>query len=234
MRDETYRDELFDTLMQFGCVYQERHGIQRPAWFDLEKDRLTFEQYLQLDNTFDWQHHSRQWRSIRHECEVCRQRCAVFNLSSMGKFVVRGSDATQLLDILCPTDLRSMAINSVIVTYFLNSEAGMDAEVAISKINSNEYYITCADIAINKVRTRICNLICDFGIKGVEVEDVSKQFAVLSVQGPQSRQLLSTTLGIDMNEFDNNTFKDMELNVSISNTVYEYFSRIFSSLRISN
>jgi glycine cleavage system aminomethyltransferase T len=198
-----------------GCVFQERNGIQRPAWFDLEKPKLTFEQYLELDNTFDWQQNSRQWKAIKYECKSCRECAAIFNLSSMGKFFISGQNAFKVLDMLCPTDIKSMPDNSTLVTYFLNSKAGIDAEIVLSKINGNEFYITCPDIGANHVLAHFRNLIFDQRIQNIEISDLTKEMTILSIQGPQSKHILEKSLGICLDSFENMTHREMEISVRL-------------------
>jgi glycine cleavage system aminomethyltransferase T len=218
-RDETFKDELYETLLNSGCVFQERNGIQRPAWFDLHKPKLTFEQYLELDNTFDWQQDSRQWKAIKYECKSCDECAVIFNLSSMGKFFINGENASKLLDLLSPTDIKSIPDNSTLVTYFLNSKAGIDAEIVLSKINGNEFYITCPDIGANHVLAHIRNSIFDHKIQNVEISDLTKEITILSIQGPQSTDILEKSLGICLDSFENMTHREIEISVRL-----EHFS----------
>ncbi|CAG2165859.1 unnamed protein product [Oppiella nova] len=148
-RNETFSDALYELLKSNGCVYRERHGIQCPDWFDLVSTPLTTEQYIDLDNTYDWSEDSRQWKAIKYECQSCHERAALFNLSSMAKYLVRGENALQVIDSLSPTDVKSMLNNSTILSYLLNTRGGITAEIIINKVNDNQFYITCADISTN-------------------------------------------------------------------------------------
>jgi len=196
-----------------GCVYQERNGIQRPDWFDLKEPKLSLEQYLELDNRFDWEHNSRQWNAVRQECKSCHESAALFNLSSMGKFLLSGQNASKVMDMLCPSDITSMPNNSTIVTYFLNSKAGIDAEIVLNKVNANEFYITCPDIGANHVLTRIRSYIFDNQIENIELTDLTKQIGILSVNGPMSKQLLEKSLSISLDNFEKMTHQQIEISV---------------------
>jgi sarcosine dehydrogenase len=214
-RNETFSDALYELLKSNGCVYRERHGIQCPDWFDLVSTPLTTEQYIDLDNTYDWSEDSRQWKAIKYECQSCHERAAVFNLSSMAKYLVRGENAQQVIDSLSPTDVKSMLNNSTILSYLLNTRGGITAEIIINKVNDNEFYITCADISTNHVFINFCNLINDQNIKNTEIIDLSKDVGILSINGPKSTQILEKCLNISLENIDDKTHREIEVDVRI-------------------
>ena len=66
------KDPLYEELLKFGCVYQERHGWERPGWFSYEpnveakpydlygaydtaiNNEDSYKKLLNLDYTFDY------------------------------------------------------------------------------------------------------------------------------------------------------------------------------------
>ncbi|CAG2117154.1 unnamed protein product, partial [Medioppia subpectinata] len=181
-RNETFSDALYEVLKSNGCVYRERHGIQCPDWFDLTPQRLTTEEYIDLDNTYDWSEDSRQWMAVKHECESSHERAIVVNLSSMAKYLVRGENAMKVIDSLSPTDVKSMPNNSTILTYLLNKRGGIIAEIIVTKVNDSEFYITCAEVSTNHV---FVNLWSHQKIKINDIEMRLIRFTQLSHTGWQ-------------------------------------------------
>ncbi|CAG2121261.1 unnamed protein product [Medioppia subpectinata] len=214
-RNETFSDALYDILKSKGCVYRERHGIQCPDWFDLTPQRLTTEEYIDLDNTYDWSEDSRQWMAVKHECESSHERAIVVNLSSMAKYLVRGENAMKVIDSLSPTDVKSMPNNSTILTYLLNKRGGIIAEIIVTKINDSEFYITCAEVSTNHVFVNLCDVINDENIGNIEIVDLSKDIGILSLNGPKSTEILETSFDISLNDFREGSHRKIKINVSI-------------------
>lgn len=213
-REETIKDELYETLLSENCVYQERHGTQRPGWFDRDSNkRLSFEEYLQLDDTFDWNPESLQWKAIKRECLSCIQNAVVFNISSMGKFLIKGDDALNAMELLCPNNISVMNDGSSICTYFLNSKGGIEADVTINRIDANEFYITCSDIATNHVFAHLCHNINDKGFN-VIINDLTNCVGTISIQGPKSIPLLEKSFGLNLRNFQPLSHKQINLQVS--------------------
>ncbi|XP_048469382.1 LOW QUALITY PROTEIN: sarcosine dehydrogenase, mitochondrial-like [Rhincodon typus] len=113
-------DPLHQELLQQGCVFQERHGWERPGWFNpkgpapiLNYDYYGFygnkrhedyryNQLLRDDYTFDFPPHHNQ---IKSECGSCRNAAAVFDMSYFGKFYLLGPDAKKAVDWLFTADV---------------------------------------------------------------------------------------------------------------------------------
>ena len=212
-RNETFRDSLFETLLNNGCVYSERHGIQVPDWFDLETTQLSPQEYYQMDKTYDWPEDSRLWKAVKSECKACHERAVIFNLSSMGKFLLKGKNSVQVVDSLTPTDVKSMANKTTTPTYLLNSRGGIDSDVILHKVTDEEWYITCADLNTNRVLAKIQNSITDQLLTNTQIFDLSQEMAVLSLNGPKSTAVLEKCLNISLKNFEDRTHTEMHFNV---------------------
>ncbi|XP_059494222.1 sarcosine dehydrogenase, mitochondrial isoform X2 [Stegostoma tigrinum] len=143
-------DPLHQELLQQGCVFQERHGWERPGWFNpkgpapiLNYDYYGFYgnkrhedyRYNQLlcdDYTFDFPPHHNQ---IKSECESCRNAAAVFDMSYFGKFYLLGPDAKKAADWLFTADV-SVSSGKTMYTCMLNSRGGTESDLTVSPIES--------------------------------------------------------------------------------------------------
>ncbi|XP_067165207.1 sarcosine dehydrogenase, mitochondrial isoform X2 [Apteryx mantelli] len=114
------KDPLHEELLQQGCVFQERHGWERPGWFNpkgaapvLDYDyygaykrqrhsNYTYNRLLGDEYTFDFPPHH---HVIKNECLTCRNALALFDMSYFGKFYLVGPEATKAANWLFTADV---------------------------------------------------------------------------------------------------------------------------------
>ncbi|CAO2587647.1 Sarcosine dehydrogenase, mitochondrial [Lemmus lemmus] len=93
------KDPLHEELLGQGCVFQERHGWERPGWFNAQETApvLDYDYYgaygkqahrnyaysrlLGDENTFDFPPHH---HAIREECLACRRAAACSTCLTLG------------------------------------------------------------------------------------------------------------------------------------------------------
>merc|ERR1712003_440417 len=110
------RSPVHEELLQSGCVFQERHGFERPAWFVTGNDtnirpydfygeygHKLHDQYAYRDRlddeyTFDF---AANHAAIGEEVRACRTAVALFDQSYFGKFFLEGPDAMKALQFVC-------------------------------------------------------------------------------------------------------------------------------------
>uniref|UniRef100_A0A803T4C4 L-amino-acid oxidase n=1 Tax=Anolis carolinensis TaxID=28377 RepID=A0A803T4C4_ANOCA len=142
------KDPLYEELLQQGCVFQERHGWERPGWFNPkgEAPALDYDYYgaygqqshedypyntlLSAEYTFDFPPHH---KTIRNECLTCRNALAVFDMSYFGKFYLVGPEARTAADWLFTADIRKPN-GTTIYTCMLNKRGGVESDLTVSPI----------------------------------------------------------------------------------------------------
>ena len=137
--------------MQAGCHFQERHGYERPGWFDPSKtsmlplpydfygsyDHAKHENYayfdkLRQDYTFGFpSHHD----VIGEECRATRNAVAVFNMSYFGKYYLVGRDAQTAVDWLFTNDMRKRD-GSTVYTCMCNQFGGTELDLTVSVLEN--------------------------------------------------------------------------------------------------
>ncbi|NXC22204.1 SARDH protein, partial [Corythaeola cristata] len=117
---ESYAKNYSVELLRQGCVFQERHGWERPGWFSpggaapvldydyygaygQERHRdYAYNRLLGDEYTFDFPpHHD----IIKTECLTCRNALALFDMSYFGKFYLVGPEATKAANWLFTADM---------------------------------------------------------------------------------------------------------------------------------
>ncbi|XP_046901172.1 sarcosine dehydrogenase, mitochondrial [Hypomesus transpacificus] len=141
-------DPFHQVLTEQGCVFQERHGWERPGWFNTdgaapvldydyygaydikENEKYKYKDLLGKEYTFDFPpHHD----VIKNECLTCRQGVAVFNMSYFGKFYLTGPDAKKAADWLFTANVNKDA-GSTVYTCMLNNRGGSEADLTVSRL----------------------------------------------------------------------------------------------------
>ncbi|CAJ1421916.1 unnamed protein product [Effrenium voratum] len=161
------KSALYDELLGRGCVYQARHGFERPGWFDASligsvevKDYDFYGAYEEgawrLGETDhpDVPRHAEHkyldliegeltfnWPSshdiVAEECRAAREGVAIFDQSYFGKFFLRGPDADKAVQYLCGADMEGRSVGSVAYTPLCNSRGGVEADLTVTKLNED-------------------------------------------------------------------------------------------------
>ena len=166
------RSPLWQILKQRGAVYGSKFGWERPNWFG--KDSVDEPSFEGKPNWFE---------PVAAEHRATRERVALFDLSSFTKFEVTGKGAFDSLQRVAANDLNKPD-GSVIYTQLCNEKGGIEADLTIVRLSAEHFYVvTGSGFAIR-----------DGGWlreQGVALRDVTSSRAVINVQGPRSRDLLS-------------------------------------------
>lgn len=202
-------------LEQAGCVFQERHGWERPGWFSpsgpavlqpydwygayghqLNADQTYF-QRLKEDYTFGFPNNH---CIIEQECKAARERVAIFDMSYFGNYYLTGPDAQKAADWIFTNDMQKSA-GQTSYTCMLNAQAGVESDLTVSFIDGNStapweptfqgrgFYVAAGGGSAYQSFTHIKRALEDGGFNA-QLVNLSDHICLLSVQGPRSRELL--------------------------------------------
>ncbi|XP_062333525.1 sarcosine dehydrogenase, mitochondrial [Osmerus eperlanus] len=218
------RDPFHQVLTEQGCVFQERHGWERPGWFNTdgpapvldydyygaydikENEKNKYKDLLGKEYTFDFPpHHD----VIKNECLTCRQGVAVFNMSYFGKFYLTGPDAKKAADWLFTANVNKAA-GSTVYTCMLNSRGGSEADLTVSRLDpgtatlplaprteGDSYYLAIGGGVAEHNWNHIRTVLQDEGFR-CDLLDQSEDMGMISIQGPKSREVLQEVLDADL------------------------------------
>ncbi|NWT37925.1 SARDH protein, partial [Chroicocephalus maculipennis] len=218
------KDPLHEELLQQGCVFQERHGWERPGWFspggaapvldydyygaygqERHKD-YTYNRLLGDEYTFDFPpHHD----IIKNECLTCRNALALFDMSYFGKFYLVGPEATKAANWLFTADV-SKAPGSTVYTCMLNKRGGVESDLTVSRISPGDpssplapafegdgYYLAIGGAVAQHNWSHITAVLQDMKLQ-CKLLDCSEELGMMSIQGPLSRVVLQEVLDTDL------------------------------------
>jgi aminomethyltransferase len=127
--------------------------------------------------------HEREYAAIRNSA-------ALFDVSPLYKYHINGPDAAALLNRVITRDIEKLKLNQVIYTPWCDAEGKVIDDGTVTRFEENFFRMTSAEPNLRWLHMNSVKL-------NVRVEDVSESIAALSLQGPESRAIL-TSLGGDV------------------------------------
>ena len=180
------RSVIHERLEQAGAHFSESAGWENTSWFappDMD---------IELELTYDRQpwfgFHAAEHRAVRGAV-------ALFDMSSMSNFLVQGSDAEATLNRISGNNV-AVPVGRSVYTQWMNERGGIEADVTVTRLAEDRFLVVAAETFHRRVDTMLRR-----GTPPdarVHVTDVTSGFTMLSVQGPESRNLLSEVTVADL------------------------------------
>src|SRR5215212_8739005 len=117
------------------------------------------------------------------EYAAVRNAAALFDVSPLYKYLVRGPDAVRLLDRMVTRDVTKCAIGQVLYTPWCDARGKVIDDGTITRFDEDTFRMTSAEPNLRWLAMNATGL-------DVRVEDVSDALAALSLQGPLARAIL--------------------------------------------
>ncbi|MEM9566885.1 MAG: glycine cleavage system aminomethyltransferase GcvT [Cyanobacteria bacterium P01_E01_bin.34] len=143
-----------------------------------------------------------QYSGTLAEHRAVRSRAGVFDISHMGKFVLRGANVRAQLDALVPSSLTEVEAGQGRYTVLLNDHGGIVDDLILYYAGSDversdwESWPTIVNAATTaKDRTWLQQ-----HLDGVELVDLSSDRILLAVQGPEAEIALQSLVDSDLGE----------------------------------
>ena len=122
------------------------------------------------------------------EYNAVREAAAVFDVSPLYKYVVRGPDAQRLLDRVITRDATKLAVDQVAYTPWCDERGKVIDDGTVTRLEDEAYRITAADPTYRWLALNATDL-------DVDIDDVSEAVAGLALQGKLSREVLEAATG---------------------------------------
>ena len=129
------------------------------------------------------------------EHEAAREDVIVMDMSFMSKFLVQGRNAGKVLNYLSTNDVDGEA-GRITYTQWLNDLGKLEADLTVTKLAHDRYFVVATDTAHRHVETWIKRHIPHDA--HAFVTDVTSGYAQINVQGPKSRALLQSITAADL------------------------------------
>jgi sarcosine dehydrogenase len=177
---------LYGRLKKQGAVFGSKLGWERPNWF-APKGQVPEDHYsMGRQNWFE---------AVGQEHQHIRAHVGVFDQTSFAKFEIRGSDAAEALEWVCANRV-AREPGRLTYTQLLNTRGGIEADLTVSRISSDHFYIVTG----TGFRSHDFGWIAEHLPRGkdISLNDVTEEYATLSLMGPKARDVLAASTRDDV------------------------------------
>ncbi len=181
-----------------------------------------------------------EYTGVKDEHITVRDAVGVFDVSHMGEFRVRGTQAAEFIQRVTTNDVYKLHDGRIQYTCFPNGRGGIVDDLLVYQVAQENFLMVVNASNIEKD----WKWLNEMNTYDAELENASDQTAQLAVQGPDAGATLQKLTGVDLNgigyyTFETASFADVE-DVIISATGYtgaggfELYFRTEDALRIWN
>jgi aminomethyltransferase len=125
-----------------------------------------------------------------NEALAVRNSVGIFDVSHMGRALVRGHDSRKFLDAVTTNDVSSLRVGEGHYSLFCNELGGIKDDLLVFRLTDCEYMIIYN--AAN--RSKDFDWLSKNAMGDVELRDVSDQVAMFALQGPKAIDVLRRTV----------------------------------------
>jgi 4-methylaminobutanoate oxidase (formaldehyde-forming) len=185
------RSVIHERLEKAGAHFGESSGWESASWFAPVDANIEFKFTYARQDWFEF--HAAEHRAVR-------SAVALFDLSSMSKFLVQGPDAEATLNLLSGNNI-AVPVGQCVYTQWMNARGGIQADVTVTRLAEDRFLVVAAEMFHRRVEAMLHR---GSAVDArVRVTDVTSGYTLLSVQGPGARDLLSE---VTLADLDNAAF----------------------------
>lgn len=180
---------LHDTLAQAGaCFLQSSSGWEYADWFAPPG----------VEHKHVYSSGRQNWFAYNAaEHQAAREGVVIFDLSAVSKLLVQGPHAERVLNVVCTNNI-AVPVGRCVDTLWLNEGGTIEAMMTVFRIGVDSFMLLTSDAHHSHVYTWLKRRMPADAL--VVVTDVTSGYAMLSVQGPRSRELLSSVTDADVSK----------------------------------
>jgi len=180
------RSPIHDRLEAAGAHFVESSGWESTGWFGQpgfqHSPKLTYGRQ-------DWfEFHAAEHRAVR-------EGVALLDLSAMSKFLVKGAGAEAALNHIAGNNV-SVPVGQCIYTQFMDEGGFIQSDLTITRVAEDAYFLVVAE-AFHRRTLGILKRHTAHD-ESVSVTDVTSGYALMSLQGPNSRKVLGQITSADL------------------------------------
>ncbi len=125
-----------------------------------------------------------------------RNSSGIFDVSHMGRFEVKGSQATDFLEGLVPTNVRPQPLGKAFYTLLLNDRGGIIDDLIIERLADDRYMVV-----VNAANAHAdMDHMTAHAPAGLGMEDLTGSTAMIAVQGPKAAESLQPLTEADLGQ----------------------------------
>jgi len=161
-----------------------------------------------------------QYDGIKSEHLAVKHNLGVFDVSHMGEFFISGKGALELLQFCLSNDVSILRNGEAQYNALLNDSGGIVDDLILYKVSNDKYMLVVNAGNIKKD----WDFLLSKNRYGANMENVSNQYSLLSIQGPKTLQSIQELTPHDLTTISYYNFVVTEFagfnDIIISNTGY--------------
>ncbi len=132
---------------------------------------------------------------VGREHAAVREAVGMIDMSLMAKLLVQGPDAGAVLSRLSANDVLQ-GLGRLVYTQWLNEAGGIIADVTVTCLEPDKFLVIASDLIHRRIEPLIRRAVRPGEV--VTVADITSGTALLTVQGPASRELIGRLTDADL------------------------------------
>ena len=133
-----------------------------------------------------------QYEGVNAEHETVRSKVGVFDVSHMGNFFVTGKDALDFLQYITSNDVAKLKPGKIQYSCFPNEQNGIVDDLLVYQLDDDNYMLVVNGANLDKDWAWVNKHAEKFDVK---LQDLSDQYSILAVQGPNAPKLMQKLAG---------------------------------------
>lgn len=144
-----------------------------------------------------------QYAGIKQEHHAVRERAGLFDVSHMGEFIVKGSEALNLIQKVTINDASKLEPGKAQYSAMCYENGGIVDDLLVYMIDENNYMLVVNGSNIEKD----WDWVVSQNSMNAEIENRSEEIALLALQGPESVNILQKLTDTDVSGIKFYTFE---------------------------
>ena len=161
-----------------------------------------------------------QYEGVKAEHLSVKHNVGIFDVSHMGEFIIYGDGSLELLQFCLSNDVSILNNGEAQYNCLLNDNGGIVDDLILYKLSNEKYMLVVNASNIKKD----WDYLLSKNTYGANMENVSDQYSLLSIQGPKTLQSIQELTPHDLSTISYYNFVITEFagqkNIIVSNTGY--------------
>ena len=137
-----------------------------------------------------------QYEGVTAEHETVRNGVGVFDVSHMGEFLISGPNALDLIQKVTTNDASLLTIGKAQYSCLPNDNGGIVDDLIIYRMKEEQYLLVVNASNIDKD----WNWISSKNDVGAEMRNISDDYSLLAIQGPNAVEAMQPLTSVDLSE----------------------------------
>mgnify|MGYP001342206863 CR=1 FL=1 len=144
----------------------------------------------------DWRrpHH---YQDPREECRAVHERVGLIDVSSLGKFRIKGEQVVTFLERLYPSRIGDMKVGRIRYGAMLNDQGVILDDGTLCRLAEDEFFITTTTGGTAGMEQWMRWWLADWGLD-VQLVNLSGGYAAVNLAGPRSREVMQRLTELDV------------------------------------